>query len=530
MTTNRFLFSVFCLLITVSWFSNLQANAKYSVKYYGKSYALVVGINNYPAPSWQNLDNATKGAKAREEMLYGHGFDVTTLYDQNATKNNILEKMNTIMSSAQKEDRFLFYFAGHGEKQNNKGYLIPHDGSDFNSYLPLSEITNVAKKLPAKHQLYIMDACYAGFIKTQGGASSATPKDPKYLQKVTNSISKRALTAGGKNQKVLDGGGPDGHSQFTGHLLQGVRKGKADGNGDGFITIAEIHNYLLPNATNDYSNPQITSLPTDEDGLFIFASEIGATQTFSANKAVGGKLRAKTKKDIVNPKYKSEKKEYTTTLSAADWFDKGDETDNTSLAIEYYTNAIQLYPDFNAAYYNRAIAYEDLAENDSINSANIFLKAINDYKKVLELDPYDVDCYFNMGALYLELEQFNDALNAFNKALKIDPEDTYSYTYRGDVYLEMNNSNAAFADYNQAISIEPDDGYLYFDRGYAYLNLREYQNAIMDFNKAISLISDEQDFYYARAEAYEATGDTIKADTDFKKADELNEESDDEEY
>jgi len=32
-------------------------------------------------------------------------------------------------------------------------------------------------------------------------------------------------------------------------------------------------------------------------------------------------------------------------------------------AIECYTNAIKLYPDFEEAYFNRAIAYEDLADS-----------------------------------------------------------------------------------------------------------------------------------------------------------------------
>jgi len=50
-------------------------------------------------------------------------------------------------------------------------------------------------------------------------------------------------------------------------------------------------------------------------------------------------------------------------LTAADWLDKGNEGEDVHYAIECYTNAIKLYPDFEEAYFNRAIAYEDLADS-----------------------------------------------------------------------------------------------------------------------------------------------------------------------
>ena len=533
MHSNRYKISLTIIFILIFLSSLVAASQKFKNKYYGRSYALVVGINKYPATAWQNLDNAQKGAAAFKSMLENHGFNVTTLYDEQATRANILAKINEITSRAHKEDRFLFYFAGHGQKKKTQGFLVPHDGhnTEFNSYIPLRNIIQTAKRVDAKHQLYVMDACYAGFIKTRGGASRTSKKDPKYLQIVTSVISRKAITAGAKNQEVLDSGGPGGHSPFTGHFLQAIQKGKADGNGDGFVTLSEIHNYLLPNATSDYSQPAQTSLPGDDDGLFVFISEIGATQKFNQIKT-GGKKRKKTKKGIENPATKDAKKEkYSETLTAADWLDKGDETVDVNYAIECYTNAIKLYPNFNEAYFNRAIAYEDLADSEldelPVNEAlpermrKLFLLAIKDYQKVLELDPTDTDCHFNLGALYFELERYDQALSAFNNALKYDPEDTYAYTYRGDVYLAQQKDDKAFADYKKAIQIDPEDGYLFYDRGEAYLSLGQFTNAIRDFNEAIKRISDEPDFYDARAEAYEEVGKLQNAEADRKKADTL---------
>jgi uncharacterized caspase-like protein len=46
------------------------------------------------------------------------------------------------------------------------------------------------------------------------------------------------LTAGGADQQVADNG-PNGHSVFTWTLLQGL-EGRADLNGDGYITASEL--------------------------------------------------------------------------------------------------------------------------------------------------------------------------------------------------------------------------------------------------------------------------------------------------
>lgn len=502
-------------------------------KFYGESYALIVGINDYSSPKWPSLDSAIKGADALKAMLETHNFKVEHLYDADASKANILAKVNEIMSKAGKQDRFLFYFAGHGARDQSKvnGYLVPQGGTDYSDYIPLVDIVNLAKKVDAKHQLYILDACYAGFIKTRGGPGMNT-KDPLYLQKATSEIARMAITSGGKNEKVLDSGGPNGHSPFTGHFLMGIQKGVADGNGDGYVTLSEIHNYLLPNASNYESTPSKTSLPGDDDGMFVFLSEIGATKKFKVIKT-GGKSRSKAKKGIENPYMeKSEKIQYAKQLSAADWMAKGDDAEYTKDAIKYYTNAINLYPGFKEAYFNRAIEYEDQADSeieelkdDESYTSSIrksFSKAIEDYKKVLEFDPYDVDCYFNMGALYYEIEKYDEALKAFDKAIEIDPQDTYSYTYRGDVYLEQERDDLAFADYKKAIQIDPEDGYLYYDRGDAYIVIEEYDLAIDDLSQAISLYPDEADFYEARAEAYEALEFYDQANEDRRKAKQLS--------
>ena len=47
--------------------------------FYGKSYALVVGIDEYPSPGWKQLDYAKRDAKGIAAFLERQGFEVAPL-------------------------------------------------------------------------------------------------------------------------------------------------------------------------------------------------------------------------------------------------------------------------------------------------------------------------------------------------------------------------------------------------------------------------------------------------------------------
>jgi hypothetical protein len=77
------------------------------------------------------------------------------------------------------------------------------------------------------------------------------------------------ITAGGKDQQVLDTG-PGGHSYFVDLLLEALRDGRADTNGDGYITFNELAAYLIPRASNNLQTPSAGILPGHGAGEYIF--------------------------------------------------------------------------------------------------------------------------------------------------------------------------------------------------------------------------------------------------------------------
>ena len=204
---------------------------------YEASRALVIGLNSYDeAPP---LVCAVSDARAVADVLISaFAFppeNVTCLLDEAATKQAILTAFMSYANLSDSEnDRIVVFFAGHGytatARRGEVGFLIPHDGSlrDLSTLIRWEELTRGADLIPAKHILFIMDACYGGLAITR----SMRPGALRFLNDMLIRYSRQAITAGKADEVVADGGGllPD-PSVFTAHLLPALTGDTADPDG-----------------------------------------------------------------------------------------------------------------------------------------------------------------------------------------------------------------------------------------------------------------------------------------------------------
>jgi tetratricopeptide (TPR) repeat protein len=79
-------------------------------------------------------------------------------------------------------------------------------------------------------------------------------------------------------------------------------------------------------------------------------------------------------------------------------------------AIEDFTRAIDIDPEYADAYYNRACAKYDLDDCAG---------AVEDYTKTIELDPKYKDAYYNRGCAKYDLGDSTGALKDLRKAVKL---------------------------------------------------------------------------------------------------------------
>src|SRR5271165_4763832 len=70
-------------------------------------------------------------------------------------------------------------------------------------------------------------------------------------------------------------------------------------------------------------------------------------------------------------------------------------------------------------------------------------KSIEEYKKITELDPKDVDSWLMLGRLHKVAQSSVDAQNAYKKALEIEPDNEDALTGLAMVYADLGDSTAA---------------------------------------------------------------------------------------
>ena len=292
----RIIFSSIIILFSISLAVEGEAvnvNEKYQFinDIYNDSWALIIGINKY-----QNVDPLTYAvddAVAVKEMLVDkYGFkegNIKLITDEEATKDNILKGFSDILTQAKEKDRVIVFYAGHGETYKlpsggDKGYLIPVDGDLDNLFLSsiaMKRIYEIADMSYAKHILYLVDACYGGLTLS---ATRGLKKDttPEYIMKMTKERGRQVITAGGKDEQVIEKA-EWGHSAFTKSLLNGLDKGFADENMDGIITADELGGFIKNRVMIDVEGahtPQQGRIGSDM-GEFVFISK-NAKEQFAA--------------------------------------------------------------------------------------------------------------------------------------------------------------------------------------------------------------------------------------------------------
>jgi len=227
---------------------------------------------------------------------------------------------------------------------------------------------------------------------------------------------------------------------------------------------------------------------------------------------------ARNKKDKKNIEALIESDERS--FQANEWFEKGSiynlnyEHDR---AIESYTSAIALSPNYAEAYERRGIAYynKGLHQDDK----QLMDRAVEDFKRVTILKPDTHAAFWAQGIVDFSSNQYLKALESFSKAVAFDPESELGYLGRGVTYAAMKQFDRAVEEYTRAIEAKGFwQAVSYQNRAVAYGQKGQYELAIRDMDQAIALVPNNAHFYYLRGLAYALAEDMDKADADLDKA------------
>jgi formylglycine-generating enzyme required for sulfatase activity len=188
----------------------------------GTQYLVIVAINKYQ--EWPSLKQPVTDAKTLKDVITSRYYidNVIELYDQNATKANILRLFIDLQNKLQLNDSVLFYYAGHGymDASSNSGFWVPTDaGLDEYTqanWIPNSQIRGLIENLKARHFCLISDSCFSGDILDVTRSKPPTVDDA-YFKKAYERRARQVLTSG-SSEAVPD------KSEFSAMLIRALEE------------------------------------------------------------------------------------------------------------------------------------------------------------------------------------------------------------------------------------------------------------------------------------------------------------------
>ena len=167
-------------------------------------HALIVGINDYQ--NWVDLREARQDAEAVAELLRNdYGFaDVRTLYDRDATRQNLISALRGLTGELGPQDALLIYFSGHGyyDKLLRKGYWIPTEarekaGNDpaVADWFDNTTLRDYIGAMKTRQVLVVCDSCFSGAL-FRGGSVDLSAKENAWYRRAIASPSRWCITSG----------------------------------------------------------------------------------------------------------------------------------------------------------------------------------------------------------------------------------------------------------------------------------------------------------------------------------------------
>ncbi|NEO88582.1 MAG: Clp protease [Spirulina sp. SIO3F2] len=217
--------------------------------------ALLIGVSEYqelnPLPSAVRDVAALKVVLAQEAI---GGFDhVKTL--ENPELTQLQDAVYELFEQCSKEDLVLLYFSGHGVKdqslelflttpqtrKNDRGLIVPHTA------VSARYLQNRITTSRCQRTVVILDCCYSGAF-----AKGMTAKDEGKVNVLEQ--------LGGKGRAILTSStavqssfqqDERSLSLYTHYLVEGIKTGAADLDGDGQISADELHQYTHQKVTEE---------------------------------------------------------------------------------------------------------------------------------------------------------------------------------------------------------------------------------------------------------------------------------------
>jgi len=267
---------------------------------------------------------------------------------------------------------------------------------------------------------------------------------------------------------------------------------------------------------------------TDQDQLWVETYEPEMGEILSLQKDIARKVSGALSMEFL-PGSEQQMREATTHNAAAYeaylrgrflWYQETHQS--LQQAIAEYQHAIQLDPNYAAAYVGMADAYNVLGGYGFEAPDESFSKGEAAAARALELAPDLSDAYVSMGfaAFYYEWD-WNKAEQLFRKALSLNPNNQVAHEFFASFLHVRGRLDEAESEIRAAQQLDPVSGWLHDDLGWMLLSRQRPEAALVEFQRATDLLPRFPAGHLSLAVAYMRMRQFDKAHAEVRKAEEL---------
>ena len=260
----------------------------------GRRVALLIATYDYQDTGLRRLTAPAHDAEALAAVLKDPaiaGFEVTTMV--NEPHHRIGEAIGDFYRDRRRDDLTLLYFTGHGLKDDNGLLYLAMTNTRRDSLLftalSAEQIDQAMEGCVSRQKVLILDCCYSGAFPA--GRISKSDTAVHALERFQGR-GRTVLTASDATQYSFEGNQAHGQavqSVFTRYLVQGLRDGSADLDGDGDITLDELYGYVHDRVVDEM--PQQRPKKQDNvEGRIVIARNINWSLPAHLRHALGSPI------------------------------------------------------------------------------------------------------------------------------------------------------------------------------------------------------------------------------------------------
>ncbi|MBI1786852.1 MAG: tetratricopeptide repeat protein [Acidobacteria bacterium] len=409
----------------------------------GKRLALVIGNKSYLKQPLVNPVNDAIDMKAALEPL---GFQVDLVRDAS------LKEMNDVTQSFTRKlregDVALFYYSGHGLQIDSENLLVPVDFSGRTepevkrACFRFDGVKEMLERSPAALSILIMDACRNNPLRhTRDLVLGLAPVEAGLGSYLAFAASPGQVAADNPTER---------NGLFTKHLLEALRR---------TTPLSQIFRQVRDAVYEASSRSQLPFVHDQVIGDFYFRSPPVAVR---AAREAGADASRGTEKLLERGKL---------------LYHQG----RCEEAFSLFEQSLRQSAENPFAHNATGVACMCLRRN---------AQAVDRFSMAIQLDPNFAAAYLNRGLVYQALAKYELAVQDFTWAIEQEPQNALFYWRRAKAHFGLRHYEEAMVDYNQSIQLNPSDPRPFLDRGQLHERQGRYREASADFQAALARKSD----------------------------------------